>query len=269
MQIRRGGDVLVDLDATIAAEGAVPAYRWTPPEDPDDFGAFLRRRWPEGPADVRAGAARALEAARNHGAHLVGVSYGPIGDTIGHASLVRSLGQALNHGTVADGAPVLIALMGDTGGGIGPPTAGWVAAPGICLARLGRVPADVMALFERHAEFFVTEGANTWQEILVLGTPGLSVRPYGQTRPWTHVFGDTRATGQIVAEASGALASPGSRQGAPAHEDLATIAAYIRQARTVGSDLRTYTSRWSQALSDAAGDQVRHALRHLVEDPPA
>lgn len=268
MQIRRGGDVLVDLDATIAAEGAVPAYRWTPPEDPDDFGAFLRRRWPEGPADVRAGAARALEAARNHGAHLVGVSYGPIGDTIGHASLVRSLGQALNHGTVADGAPVLIALMGDTGGGIGPPTAGWVAEPGICLARLGRVPADVMALFERHAEFFVTEGANTWQEILVLGTPGLSVRPYGQTRPWTHVFGDTRATGQIVAEASGALASPGSRQGAPAHEDLATIAAYIRQARTVGSDLRTYTSRWSQALSDAAGDQVRHALRHLVEDPP-
>lgn len=269
MQIRRGADVLVDLDSTIAAEGAVPAYRWVPPEDPRDFAVFLDRHWPEGPVEVRAGATRALLAARNHDAHLVGVSYGSIGDTIGHASLLGSLSDALRHGAVADGKPVVVALLGDTGASIGPPTFRQPAQRGICLARLGRVPAAVMTLFERHSEFFVTEGANTWQEILALGTPGLSVRPWGQTRPWTHAFGDTTATGQLVAEASTALATPESLAGRPAPAGLATLAAYVRQARTDGSDLRAYTDRWRRALSSPAGDQVRHALRHLVDGPHA
>jgi hypothetical protein len=71
--------------------------------------------------------------------------------------------------------------------------------------------------------------------------------------------------GQLVAEASTALATPESLDGRPAPAGLATLAAYVRQARSDGSDLRAYTDRWRRARSAPAGDQVRHALRHLVD----
>ena len=45
---------------------------------------------------------------------------------------------------------------------------------------------NYMSLFQQCSLFFVTEGANTWQETLSIGKPTLSVNPTGDTQPWNH-----------------------------------------------------------------------------------
>jgi hypothetical protein len=138
------------------------------------------------------------------------------------------------------------------------------ANPEIYLAHVGR--SATMPLFEHFAHVFVTEGANTWQEILTLGTPGLSIKPTGDTKPWERSLaaGDQGAR-DLVRDASvelaGGLADVLKDDWSA---DRSAIRNFLLDLGAPGSTVRAYFDAWRQAM--ARSDQFRKAVELLKDE---
>ena len=269
MQTRGGGGPTVDITEAVAAQGGQAAYRWQAPKPENDAAVIAAQ--PELVQSI-------LTRARAKEIHLVTAYYGGAVSAISYPNLLKVLVRVFQ--MVADHKKVVIALLGneeltahtDAARDINQPDqvgAKTAEAPNdalnIQLAHIGRTTA--MTQFERYSEVFITEGANTWQETLTLGTPSLSAMPTGNTQPWTagartHA---ARAAAARVEAASHALIAAQLAGDAQAG-NLALLAAFVHDVRDERSGLRTYFREWSTLLGRTTSDQVLAALANLPHE---
>jgi hypothetical protein len=268
MQVKKGAESVTDISETIAKAGGKATYGWQPPDAARDDAVIASQ--PPIPKDI-------LEKAKSKAIHLVTAYYGaPVSD-IAYPKLLQVLARVFM--AVRDAKPVVIALLGDdekeahlqaareiasaeVGVHEGPTTPATLT---VQLAHIGRTQA--MAQFERYSELFITEGANTWQEVLTMGTPALSVKPSGNTRPWEEgpTKGEAKRAADLVKATSEALIAA---QNPDSAAQITVIADFIRDLRSDTSIVRQYFNEWSVLLSNHVSDQVITALRNLPELKP-
>jgi hypothetical protein len=277
LQIHQGDNV-TDLGASIRQNGAFPAYHWQPPEPPHDVKAYVDQHW-GADSSTLPGAKEAvgtvLHQASSGEVRLAAAYYGDsITGALSHQDMLKTVGTALTAaGGGADAKPSVLVLLGGSADGTladsvaaqlqklghpvhAGPEALSTAQPGdVVLLELGRVKPEIMTLFERHATLVVTEGASTWQEILTLGTTGISARPDGDTQPWKEqIPGADPALGELIAEASQSLATG----------DVTQLATFISGLADESGPVRAWVKAWSQALTSPGGDQVKAAIDLLI-----
>lgn len=285
-QVLHGDAVSKDIEADLAGKQLVPVFPKQIP-DPPDLAAYVEAKDPAAPNKATVKQLLTLASAKS--VHLIAAYYTQASAVdVPYARLLVVLVAALQHADlVDDDTPIVLALLGGEG-----PTAHSDAfavahanadslvlgAPGllddlvpltgkIVLEHIGRSAA--MALFERHSLFFVSEGANTWQETLSAGMPTLSVRPTGETKPWLYPLG-VPAGADAVREASEAIVALATcgKAGADlrAEPAMAALVKFIKSARDEpDGDVKQYFAAWSEALKDPRGDQFLAAIQHLNE----
>ncbi|MEW2443177.1 WXG100 family type VII secretion target [Micromonospora marina] len=122
-----------------------------------------------------------------------------------------------------------------------------------------RVPPETMALLQQHATVMVTEGASTWNEILTLGTPGLSALPSGDTRPWdVEVPGLAGESRELVKKASDLLT-----KGPGVEPD--SLDTFLEQAIRRDGLVKEFGAAWKRVLDDRTGDQFQVAIERLLD----
>jgi hypothetical protein len=272
MQVRQDTiiDPPVDVVTKVVAAGGKPVYRLVPADPAGDDNVIAAL--PDVPKTV-------LQNAKAGLVYLVSAYYGePVSD-INYVDLCRVMVRVIK--AVAPNKPVVVALIGDDRKDAHTLVANEVEAVAqdgaviarlnaavsglqvsIELAHIGRTTA--MTQFQRYSKLFVTEGANTWQEVLTMGTPSLSVKPSGNTKPWEENppagAGVVRTT---VKEASEALIDAGQDAGnAGAH---AKLEAYLTAALDSNSDVSNYFKDWKRLLADPHSDQVVTAVNYLPD----
>lgn len=120
----------------------------------------------------------------------------------------------------------------------------------LCLERIS--PAD-MQQYQRESKLFVTEGANTWQELLTLGKPTLSIQPDGETKPWVQDVG-THDGKQMIQDYSKAL-----EEGRP-------ITEFLEKCCTNDVVVSSYFNTWRRHMADPNVDQVVRLLAAAYND---
>lgn len=264
MQTRGGGGPTVDITRAVAEKGGEAAYRWQAPKPENDAAVIAKQ-----PAIVQG----ILNKAKAKEIHLVSAYYGGAVSNITYPNLLKVLVRVFKE--VSDQKKVVIALLGneeetahtDVARDINQPDVGAKTPDvpndtlNIQLAHIGRTTA--MTQFERYSELFITEGANTWQETLTIGTPTLSAMPNGNTQPWDSgsKTPEAKAAALKVKNASQALIAAqgqGDTQAA-----INTLAAFVREVREERSDINRYFKEWSTLLGRTTSDQVLTALTNL------
>lgn len=262
MQVRQDTRALypVDVTAKVVAGGAQAAYGLTLPDPAGDDGII---------AGLAAVPQAVLTKAKAGTAHLVSAYYGGSVSDIDYTNLLRVLVRVIK--AANPGQKVMIALIGDDMPDAHTAVAAELAdvevvarldgadsGPGVKveLAHIGRTTA--MLQFERYSCLFITEGANTWQELLTLGTPALSVKPGGNTRPWEQV--PPAGPGVEAKEASDNLIAA---QDPNVNTDV--LLAYFNKVIDPGSDVSVYFDAWATLLSDPHSDQVVTAVNYLPD----
>ena len=265
MQVRGGGKQAVNVSEEISKVGGKASYRWVPPEKMSDDKVIGSQ-----PPLVQA----ILNNAKAGTIHLISAYYGGAVSDIKYSDLLKVLVKVFK--IVKDDKPVTIALIGDedktahkdAAREINDPTVGAKesAEPTkleIELAHIGRTTA--MAQFQRYSELFITEGANTWQEVLTLGTPALSAGPGGNTQPWKEDQpggNKANAAKKLVENASKALI--GAQKAKDINDkNINTLVEFIKDIRSDKSIVKEYFMQWSVSLQKSASDQVVTALRNL------
>ncbi|MEM7157278.1 MAG: hypothetical protein AAF799_30815 [Myxococcota bacterium] len=263
MQVRQDTVIdPVDVEDRVRDAGGTAVYRLAlPPEDQD--AAAIAAQDPV-PRSV-------LTRARNTEIALVSAYFGGSVSQIDYAGLLRVMVRVAGRLQLAQ--PLVVALLGDEMRGVHDTVAA-ETTDGTVIARNDDAAADenvavelvhigrtnAMTQFQRHSSVFVTEGANTWQELLTVGTPSLSANPEGKTRPWIEPL---TASGDRVREASEALIAAGRNlddEGA-----LQTVATFIEQALTLQSPVRQYFAEWAGLLADPRSDQVMMGVKFLPD----
>lgn len=266
MQVRQDTivDPPVDVVAKVVAAGGKPVYRLVPADPGGDDGVIGAQA--EVPRTV-------LQAAKAGHVHLVSAYYsGPVSD-IAYDQLLRVMVRVVAAANPAK--KVVVALIGDemkdahttvaaeiVDGTVIARTDASPSAPAVKveLAHIGRTTA--MTQFQRYSTLFVTEGANTWQEVLTMGTPSLSVKPGGNTKPWEEDPPSVPGAA-TVRDASRALIAAGAdANDGGAH---ATLVSYFNDAIDPHSELCQYFADWKRLLSDPHSDQVVTAVNHLPD----
>lgn len=265
MQVRQDTIVVppVDVVAKVLAVGGKPVYRLVPRPPGGDAGVVAAL--PDVPRTI-------LQAAMAGEVHLISAYYGaPVSD-IAYDQLLRVMVRMIKG--AAPNIPVVVVLMGDdmkeahttVVRALNDDTVIARVDTGVRgldveveLAHIGRTTA--MTQFQRYSKLFVTEGANTWQEVLTLGTPTLSVKPGGNTRPWLEnppaVPGaDTVRAASLALIAAQDPADAGA---------LATLVEFFNHALDGGSELVAYFHAWRDLLLDPHSDQVVVAVNHLPD----
>ncbi len=285
-QVLHGDAVSKDIETDLAGQQLVPVFPKQIP-DPPDPAAYVEAKDPA--AANKETVKRLLTLARAKSVHLIAAYYTQASAVdVPYAQLLVVLVAALQHADlVGDDTPIVLALLGSEGptahsdafaAAQANPDSLLLGAPGlladlaplkgkIVLEHIGRSAA--MALFERQSLFFVSEGANTWQETLSAGMPTLSVRPTGETKPWIHALG-VPAGAATVREASEAIVALATcdKAGAAlrAEPAMAALVKFIKSARDEpDGDVKRYFAAWSEALKDPHGDQFLAAVEHLKE----
>jgi len=269
MQVRQDTIIApVDVVAKVVAAGGKAVYRLAPANPAGDDGVI--GALPDVPRTVLANA----KAGR---VYLVSAYYGaPVSD-IQYDNFLRVMVRVIT--AAAPNRPVVVALIGDDmkeahttvaaeveavahDGAVIARLNAAVSGPDVHieLAHIGRTTA--MTQFQRYSKLFVTEGANTWQEVLTMGTPSLSVKPAGNTRPWEE-NPPAVAGADDVRDASRALIAAGADAGnAGAHVTLRT---FFTNALDNGSDVVAYFREWQRLLADPHSDQVVTAVNYLPD----
>lgn len=268
MQVRQDTIIApVDVIAKVVAAGGKPVYRLVPADPAGDDGVI--GALPDVPRTV-------LTNAKAGNTYLVSAYYGaPVSD-IQYDHFLRVMVRVIK--ALAPNRPVVVALIGDDMKDAHTTVAGEAqlqygdgsviartnaAVSGldveIELAHIGRTTA--MTQFQRYSKLFVTEGANTWQEVLSIGTPSLSVKPAGNTRPWEE-NPPAVAGADAVRDASLALIAA---QDPTAAGDHATLRDFLRDALDPGSDVVAYFAEWRRLLADPHSDQVVTAVNYLPD----
>ena len=267
MQVRGGGKEPVDIASKITETGGKAAYGFEPP--PPEKDREIIGNLDEIPKAV-------LEKAMAGQIHLVSAYYGGPVSKISYPELLKVLVKVFKQ--VSDDKPVTIALLGDeektahidAAKSIQDPTVGAKesAKPTklkIELAHIGRTSA--FAQFQRYSELFIAEGANTWQELLTIGTPALSSNPEGNTQPWQEEEPSSKGSDRakmLVANASQALIGAQSEQG-DQEPNIKTLVDFIKDVRSEDSVIQKYFQEWSTALGKSESDQVIAALQNLPD----
>lgn len=283
-QVLQGEKMKTDIQKTISARGQVPVY---PQQitNPDNIDNFVELKDPK--ATNKEVVKSILNKAKSNTINLISAYYTQASASdVPYEKLIKVLVAAMQHKDIANNKPTVIALLGNEA--ITAHTEAFNALDQtqkakvslgdnpaiyndlhalqekIVLEHIGRTMA--MSLFERLSLFFVTEGANTWQETLTVGTPSLSARPSGETQPWTQEMGIPTAA-NMVKEASMALvnlAKLDNINNLQAQPDIEKLVNFIKAVRDdKNSDVNKYFQKWSQALSNPAGNQVVAALSSL------
>lgn len=268
MQVRQDTIIApVDVVAKVVAAGGKPVYRLVPPDPGGDDGVI---------AALPVVASNVLTRAKNGSIYLVSAYYGaPVSD-IQYDHFLRVMVRVIK--AVAPNRPVVVALIGDDMKDAHTTVAAEIEAVThdgtviprvdasvvgidveIELAHIGRTTA--MTQFQRYSKLFVTEGANTWQEVLTLGTPSLSVKPAGNTRPWEENPPAVPGA-NTVRDASLALVAAQDPTDAVAQGRLE---AFFRDALDPGSELVAYFHEWRRLLADPHSDQVVTAVSYLPD----
>ncbi|WP_431676434.1 protein-glutamine glutaminase family protein [Kitasatospora sp. KL5] len=274
IRLRTEGDVTASPLWPDSDRNRFAAYPWVPRAEPQDLMAVVEANWreetgapvgdtaaPVSPQQV----GRLLERARDGEIRLVTAYYGQSdNDTTTHDAMFERVGRALR--AMPATVPNVLVLLGaqhPTNAGDSALAGLETLAPGSLVElRLGRVAPPVMELFQRYSRLVVTEGANTWQEILALGTPGISPREGGETRPWERRFeGPGAAGGDRILAASRAL-----QGGTP--QDIVTLTGFIEEVENGNGAIGPYVQAWRTALLDPANDQFRQALDAIFELTP-
>ena len=128
---------------------------------------------------------------------------------------------------------------------------------GIVWQSFGRT--EYMPLFQRRSLFFVTEGANTWQETLSLGKPTLSIDPTGNIQPWNHDWLEADGV-NVVKDPSEELVAFALN---PKESSCNKVSQFIQDARVDKSKLCLYFRKWSEILNKDECNQVVAALCKL------
>ncbi|KST63244.1 hypothetical protein [Mastigocoleus testarum] len=120
---------------------------------------------------------------------------------------------------------------------------------------------NYIPLFQQYSLFFVTEGANTWQETLSIGKPTLSVNPNGDTQPWNHDWLNANGA-NLVKDPSEELVALALN---PKENNLSfnKLSQFIRDVRVDESKLCLYFQKWSEILNKHECNQVVTALCKL------
>jgi hypothetical protein len=300
-----------DIAGSIEAEQLVPIFPKTVvlPEDP---GAVHGTR-----GNVDADRVRTiLRRAAADEIHLISAYYTQASAAdVPYMKLLRVLVAALRDPRLADQKPVVVALLGDEASdaarvafkeerragtaanlAVNTPTLlddlGPLAGH-VVLEHVGR--SGAMGAFLHRSFLFVTEGANTWQEVLSVGTPAISARPTGETQPWLLDMGEPDGA-QAVRRASEALvtlakaipaATPESEQeddgasaapAAPATPtpgagplsghptEMTELVDFLLTARDEPDGaVRRYFRAWSQRLSNPRSNQFKAAVDYLEQ----
>ena len=117
-----------------------------------------------------------------------------------------------------------------------------------------------MPLFQQCSLFFVTEGANTWQETLSIGKPTLSVNPTGDTQPWNHDWLEANGINLLKDPSEELVALALNPQGS----NFNKLSQFIRDARVDESKVCLYFQKWSEILNKHECNQVVAALCKLA-----
>lgn len=257
MQVRQDTRALypVDVTAKVVAGGGKAAYSLTLP-DPGNDDALI--------AALPTVAQAVLRRAKDNSAYLISAYYGGSVSDITYPNLLRVLVRVIKAANLPK--KVMIALLGDEETTAHTTVATELAdaevvarrddadsAPGVKveLAHIGRTTA--MTQFERYSCLFVTEGANTWQELLTMGTVSVSVKPGGNTRPWDEAD-PTGPRGEVLAASNNLVAS-----------DADAFRPYFLKAIDQNSDVSHYFQAWAQRLQSARSDQVVTAINYLPD----
>lgn len=269
MQVRQDTIIApVDVTARVTAAGGKAVYRLAPSDPAGDNGIIGAL------ADVPR---TVLQNAKAGHVYLVSAYYGgPVSD-IAYDSFLRVMVRVIKQ--AAPNKPVVVALIGDEMRDAHTRVATEVEAQAqdgaviarldaavsglgveIELAHIGRTTA--MTQFQRYSKLFVTEGANTWQEVLTMGTPSLSVKPGGNTKPWEENPPAVPGA-DAVRDASLALIAAGANAGNNgAH---ATLVTFFNDVLDPGSDVFAYFQEWKRLLADPHSDQVVTAVNYLPD----
>jgi len=265
MQVRQEAiiDPPVDVVAKVVAAGGKPVFRLVPPDNGGDDGIIAALT--DVPRTV-------LQRAKAGTAYLVSAYYGASVSDIMYDQFLRVMVRVIK--AAAPGIKVIVALIGDD---MKEAHATVVAALAdatvvartntadsadtvvVELAHIGRTTA--MTQFQRYSKLFVTEGANTWHEVLALGTPSLSVKPDGNTKPWLENPPAAPGAG-TVRDASLALIAAQDAGNAAAQD---TLVAYFNHVLDPGSEVVGYFQAWSRLLADPRSDQVVAAVNYLPD----
>jgi hypothetical protein len=294
VQVRRGAAVVADLKRTIEAAGGVPVYSAAPKPEPADLDQYVRAAH-AGTATVNPDAVAAiLRRAKAKQIELVTVYYTTSSGEIDYSGVIRAIYWAYGYAAKTPDQPLVVALLGDepaegitqpgerisvtlldvAAGSAPDPLSGTVRpmSEGIYVVRVGRTP--VMDLFQRYAGLVVTEGANTWQEVLTLGRPALTVRTT-ETRPWlVPLAGGTpdakmveaarmvEAASQALVRQSGSNDQPG-----PSDSRFRPLVDFVAEAARPRSALTAYFQTWATALGKPESDQFAQAMAALATIP--
>lgn len=155
--------------------------------------------------------------------------------------------EVVGHGLREDGDVFVRTDATDSGGEVK-----------IELAHVGRT--NMMTQFQRYSTMFVAEGANTWQELLTLGTPTISAAPGGETKPWDE---QPPTGGDQVLDASKALLA--AAKDLSDQDAIGSLVTFLNDARDDHSALSGYFREWSQMLTNPHSDQVVMRVRYLPD----
>lgn len=153
-----------------------------------------------------------------------------------------------------------------------------IERPGnIRFERVGRLGKAEMAKYQRTSDFFITEGANTSQELYATGTPTLSAYPSGHTKPWEEAFPEGAEAKRMVLGASEQLLDFTHDSDDLEGLELNPLIQFIGQTREQNNasnkcclswsggarqnELHEYFGAWSTCLGDEGSDQVVGALK--------
>ena len=120
---------------------------------------------------------------------------------------------------------------------------------------------NYIPLFQQHSLFFVTEGANTWQETLSIGKPTLSVNPTGDTQPWNHDWLNANGV-NLVKDPSEELVGL-ALNSQERNFNFNKLSQFICDVRMDESKLCLYFRKWSDVLNKHECNQVVAALCQL------
>ncbi|MGD2063627.1 MAG: hypothetical protein PVF51_08615, partial [Nitrospirota bacterium] len=300
MQVLRGGEVKYDIGQAMTRDNIVPSYAWEPPwgkgNQPNIDSLVDATPATMHPPGDKTEIKTILQHAGNGSLLLMPVYFTQASSAIPYDDVLRVLIKVIAAVRAQLAKPVVLALfggelpnahvdakawadtkniarvslvpIGDRARATGAPSlnpADFAGAnPSIYLAHVGR--SATMPVFEHFAHFFITEGANTWQEILTLGTPGLSTKPTGDTKPWERSLtaGDQPAR-DLVRDASvelaGGVANVLKDDWDPARSAICRL---LLDLNTPGSTVRPYFDAWRQAM--ARSDQFLKAVELLKDE---
>jgi len=132
----------------------------------------------------------------------------------------------------------------------------------ITLNAVGRTQA--MTEYQHDSFFFITEGANTSQELYTIGTPTLSADPDGETKPWKETEPKYPQVQKLIEDASKDLV----RTDDDKFVHLDNLVKFIGEVQTRESELNAYYRAWSEILQNSKSNQVVAGLRayHNLEN---